>query len=342
MVRIIIKNKEDRTLLFTELSRNMNFKTWKEVAKFLKISRSMLGRYRTGSLTLPSRIFNKIIKAVPLETKVYFSKKILIKPDNWGQVKGGKTTYKNYKYIFERGRKIGLQKLLNRGPKYKFDINVPLSEDLCEFLGAFIGDGFTNKYGSSYIIQFTGHRTLDREYYYSFIIPFAQSFFGIKPHIFEEENTVRVSFYSKLLFELLTKRFKFPAGKKSKIIRIPDELLISKSFIAATLRGIFDTDGSIYFDKRSAYKSPYPKIEFHMHNTKILNQIKIYLEEFNLKVFLSKDRKVYLCGIDSLKLFISTIGIINSNHLTRIKRYYPNILKLNCKPGPGSSVGWSD
>ena len=55
--------------------------------------------------------------------------------------------------------------------KYDFEFNMPLSEELCEFLGCFIGDGFTNKYNRTGQTQFAGDSRFDQQYYKEIIIP---------------------------------------------------------------------------------------------------------------------------------------------------------------------------
>ena len=106
-----------------------------------------------------------------------------------------------------------------------FDINTPLSTELCEIVGLFIGDGFTNRYGSHYLIQFTGN-VLEEEYYTLFIIPRIYSLFDLKPYVKKEKdcNAIRINYNSKCFFKMFTERFKFNAGKKSKSVLIPEEI----------------------------------------------------------------------------------------------------------------------
>jgi len=58
----------------------------------------------------------------------------------------------------------GLQALLKLHDKHSFDINLGLSTKLCEFVGAFIGDGFTRQYHNHYLTQFTGDARYEEEY----------------------------------------------------------------------------------------------------------------------------------------------------------------------------------
>src|SRR5688572_19793280 len=81
-----------------------------------------------------------------------------------GRRKGGLATHARHPEIFEKGRLLGAKKLKMGELKYHFDLETPLTMELAELVGAFIGDGFTNKYGRMCETQFSGHKTLDRTY----------------------------------------------------------------------------------------------------------------------------------------------------------------------------------
>jgi hypothetical protein len=91
---------------------------------------------------------------------------------------------------------------------------MPLSEELCEFLGVIIGDGCTNKYGNLYHTQTAGDKILDKRYYSNNLDLICRNVFNIRPKIVVRERGIYMNIYSKRLFEMLTGRFKIPAGKK--------------------------------------------------------------------------------------------------------------------------------
>ena len=68
---------------------------------------------------------------------------------------------------------------------------------------------------------------------------------------------------SKKIFEFFTQRLNLPHGKgKGQKVRIPPEVLSSKwKIIARCIRGIVDTDGSLFFAKKKGCKERYPSIE---------------------------------------------------------------------------------
>src|SRR3989344_9008071 len=171
MDRIYFKNSQDCFKFFDDSRSGSKLNSWKALANQLKTTRCVLDNYRLRKLCLPEDRFYYLLKLIEEDKRNYFLKAIEKRDENWGQIKGGKITYSKHKHLFEVGRKIAIQ-FRRENVKYNFDINMPLSEDLCEFLGVVIGDGFTNKYdGRHYQTQIVGDKNLDSHYYYNKLSP---------------------------------------------------------------------------------------------------------------------------------------------------------------------------
>lgn len=319
--RVIFENDFDRTLFFQNVLKNSNFETWKSLRIYTEVCKAVFERYKNGCYTIPFNKYGKLSGFLSKEEQDWFNEKVIFVDDNWGQKKGGVTTYQKHKEIFTKGRRLALTVLPKL--KYNFDINLSLNKSICEFIGAFIGDGFTNKYGGHYLTQFTGDLRLDYEYYNKTIIPIVRSYFKVKPYIKKVDNTLRVNFCSKRLYELLTQRLKFPAGKKSYTVKIPQEILNSnKVLIAATLRGLYNTDGSIFFDKRLTYRKPYPRVYIKLINKELIKQVYLLLKSFGLKPTITKNEYVIqINGKEEVKKFLENVGFSNSRHLNRIEKW---------------------
>jgi len=115
---------------------------------------------------------------------------------------------------------------------------------LSELLGILAGDGHVSTL--KYQIHICGHKRLDREYIIGHVVPLVTSLFGTFPFIRENKATVYCRFYSKLAVLFLSSRFGIPLGKKKGRLRIPVAIRSRRSLLIAYLRGLFDTDGSIY------------------------------------------------------------------------------------------------
>lgn len=311
--RILFNSDKARLLFFEKFLESSEFNTWKEFYNSLDINRKTLDKYKTGRITLPESVFNKMISRLDQATIIYFKKNISYFDSNWGSVKGGKSTYEKHKEIFDKGREKAIEKIKSRAPR--FDINLQLNEELSHFIGLLIGDGFTNKYGRYYLTQFTGNKLKEKEYYEKIIIPRAVKLFGFSPKIIEELNTnaLRVNFYSIDLFNMITKRFEIEAGRKTRDVVIPTEILNSNSDnILSCIAGIFDAEGCLFFDKREQYKTPYPFISLNMKNPSLIKQISYIFKDHDIKHSISGNYKtLYVYGRNAVKDFLKKIKLLN-------------------------------
>lgn len=319
MDRIYFVDKEDR-IGFFEAIKKPNI-SWRKIAESINTNRSMLDLYRRGKLSIPENRFKVLIELIPERERQFFLKKMGKKRSNWGQVIGGKRAYKVNKKKFDEGRKKARKDVL----KYIFDINMDLNEDLCEFIGAIIGDGFTNKYTNFYQTQITGDNLFDSNYYHNKLKPICQNIFNISPKITKKRGWIRLNIYSKMLFEMLTKRFDIPAGKKCYTVTIPDEILKSEDkFIKATLRGMFDTDGGIGIDKREIYKKPYIRVNYTSSSPVLIDQIHKILKGYKINHSVHKKndapaKQIQINGEKNVQLFLKKIGFSNPRHLNKVK-----------------------
>ena len=206
--RVIFKDSTIRDKFFLELKQK--FGSWKNLGKHFKIYKSRLEEFRNGSRTIPQDKFLVFCNILSKNNQEYYLSRIILKDSNWGSIKGGKITYEKHREIFEIGRIIAL-----KNNTYIVDKNIKITSELCEFIGAFIGDGFTNRYGTHHIIQITGDSKLDQEYHKNTLIPIIKKISPkSNPALKYKNNTLRLNLYSKGVYELLTQRFKLKSGKK--------------------------------------------------------------------------------------------------------------------------------
>ncbi|MFQ6020883.1 MAG: hypothetical protein ACE5J4_02580 [Candidatus Aenigmatarchaeota archaeon] len=133
-----------------------------------------------------------------------------------------------------------------------------MNEELAELVGAFIGDGFYNVYNDSHNhMEFVGHKKFDKQYL-RYLATISEKYFRINPIFKFHSGALRLIIHSKVMNTFFL-NLNLPMGKKSDIIEIPQDLYNSK-YITNVIRGIFDTDGFVYLDKRKIYKQLYPRI----------------------------------------------------------------------------------
>ncbi len=207
--RVEFKSKNARDHFFLKLRDLKGANNWEELYSKMEIPRTMFHRYRYGQITVPFEMFEFVSSDLKVAEKRYFEERTLRRPANRGAVLGGTKTTKLHPEIFENGRKKGKEKLeeiRKRNPAYSFDLALPLSKELCEFIGAFIGDGFTNKYGRHYLVEITGDSAFDEEYLDHLAGNVFMLFDGLRARFFRVKNkrAIRMNFHSKQLFRLLT------------------------------------------------------------------------------------------------------------------------------------------
>lgn len=324
-----IKIREDilRRKLFENAKENVGG-TWESVQKYFKVTKSSLERYISGKVLMPEILFERLLIVVNEPDKSLILSNSEKLPDNHGCVLGGKRAYVINKKKFAEGRKKGIEatRRLRKIEKISFE-NVSLTPELCEVAGAFIGDGCFNLYKNKlYHVEFSGDRRYDLSYYLETILPIIKAIIPeINPHILfpkHQNNTLRVVLSSKKIFYLLKDFFGFVPGKKAHTIFIPSQILDSEVFIRATVRGIFDTDGCVFLDKRGAYKRPYPRITFQTVSKSLYLQLVFYLERhFKLYTSFNQKRQIYIIeiyGINQVKRWMSLIGFSNRRHLDKL------------------------
>ncbi len=201
-----------------------------------------------------------------------------------------------------------------------------LNSELCELVGAFIGDGYLSKYGKNgLVVGLTGNAILDEEYLKIHLVsivkrnfPFARPSFCYR----NDENTLQLRFYSLELADFLLS-LGFLPGIKTRTVKIPSIIEQDKQLLYATIRGIFDTDGCLFLDNRKKYKKPYPRITIQVASIPLISQLEKHLSsEFSLYVDKSnrdgKRNTLEIYGHKQLEKFLKQIGFSNKRHLSKL------------------------
>jgi intein/homing endonuclease len=209
-----------------------------------------------------------------------------------------------------------------------------ISTNLAEFAGIHAGDGHLHKRGNS--IEISGGIE-EKTYYDNYIIPLCNNLFNdnINGRHFKSKGTY--GFYStnkEMIYTLL--KLGFPKGKKTHTVDIPKKIMISKNknLKKAFIRGVFDTDGSLTFDKKiynsSLFKKNrnyYPRLIFNSVSKSLAQSFFSLVLELKFKATIHKIKPkkkteslkyvVQLVGYDNLEKWIAKIGISNPSKLSR-------------------------
>jgi ribonucleoside-diphosphate reductase alpha subunit len=190
-----------------------------------------------------------------------------------------------------------------------------LNEDLAELLGYYQGDGYLRDRDLGIIVS-----NIDED-----LINYWTEFFnkiGLKPTIEERKTSVKVMhIFSKRLerwFEI--NNLRKPQGNKGEGsfgAFIPEVVLRSKtSILKAFLRGLFEAEGTINFQKSGS-----PTVEMSTVSEKLAKSVHYSLESLGIKSSLVKVRpgtfgskpvfRVRPSTVEDVKLFLKDIGFIS-------------------------------
>lgn len=322
--RVKFESDSIRESFFNAVKAKGNFESWAELYKYFSKRGTLIQKYRFGQLLLPLDFYEQLQNILPAETRTFFKSKIIFLDGNWGRVKGGEITRAKYPKIFKIGRKIA-----HSTQEYSLGKGIELNKELCEFIGALIGDGFIGKYGRTHIVELIGNNTLDNQYLHYHKHNIEKMFEGVKGNLYElpTRHSLRVRFYSKQFYEFLIREFDFPTGVKCYSIKIPEIIITSdEKLIFATIRGIFDTDGCVFFDRRKAYKKSYPRVTMCTASQSLFFQLKEFLSRYFSLYAVPKSSELFsvkyeitIYGKKQLEKWMSLIGFSNERHLSKIR-----------------------
>jgi len=209
-----------------------------------------------------------------------------------------------------------------------------ISKELAEETGWHIGDGSMNTYKNrgkqKGFYQLRGHIEDDREHYEKRIKFLFKKLYNLDIKLREMPST-RVFGFQIWNDELVNfkKRLGLCLGKKFEI-EIPKIFLPEDELKKAVLRGIFDTDGGIYLEKKN--NKLYPRLAITTISFKLSEQLLKSLNEIGLRTTrhsqfyprgLNRKRTyvVVIRGVKMFHKFMKEISPKNSKHQRKYRKF---------------------
>lgn len=206
-------------------------------------------------------------------------------------------------------------------------INIPENcEKLAEFIGILLGDGNVHAFKKgkkigTYMVRIAGHSTNDFEYLTHHVAGLFKDLFGLNPKTYMQKgcNSVVVLVHSRLLVDFLIQSG-FKSGNKIKNqVSIPDWIIENDNYLRACLRGLIDTDGSIY---RMSQKDPQLiRMNFKNFNMRLLHSTR----EAFIKLGFHPSKIIcgnvfYISRQAEVVKYIKEIGFSNLKHKRRFQK----------------------
>ena len=215
-------------------------------------------------------------------------------------------------------------------------IKIKITSQLAEICGIHTGDGYLRNDGKRRELDISGN-VEEKPYYDHHVIPLFQEIFNIKIQgkFFPSRNTYGFVIRDRKIIEFMN-ILGFPFGKKTSIVEVPKVILNTNDKIIKSrfLRGLFDTDGSLTFDRRHKGKyiefkrkyHYYPRIILSTVSEKLNKQSSLLLKDLDIHHTLqtcepksaSNTRyRIWVLGKTQLQNWMKVVGIKNISKLTR-------------------------
>ena len=191
------------------------------------------------------------------------------------------------------------------------------NEELAEFVGIMMGDGGMSKYQATITLHH-----LDDSQYSEFVVTLIQRLFGYTPSIYHKpKKSVLDIVMSRIEIVDFLNTLGLPIGNKiSQCLDVPDWIRQNSTFAIACIRGLIDTDGSIF---THTYKSKgknysYKKLSFTSASESLVHTVYFLLSGLGFHPRISRNGKdVRLESISDVKRYFEIIGSDNPKHLNR-------------------------
>jgi intein/homing endonuclease len=294
-MRIRLQKGKQKELILTA-KRNL---TWKKLGEITNIPHKYLcNDLKNGRIYLPEIIYKKLCKVSQKNFDQFIIQKL---HDNWGKSKGG---------INSKGSTIQL-------PKINFN------EKLAELAGAILGDGNITWYKKGkkvgvYQIRIAGDLEKDKDYHTVYLRKLCKETLNLNARELKRENERFLDIYSKELVKLFISMGLKPGNKIKNQITIPEWIFQKTSYLKACIRGLIDTDGSIFRMSKRDHKLL--RINFTNHNITLLKDTrKAFISlGFNPSKIIN-NRQFLLSRQSEIKKYLKEIGFSNKKHINRLK-----------------------
>lgn len=249
---------------------------------------------------------NDISQHIDSEFKDYLYKGLNMSPE----------TFRKLEDLYEGTIKYE-EKDFRNGVSYKNRVEkIEKNERTAEFIGVLLGDGnltdFSYETDERYVTNYRIKVTVNEKE--RLLIEKVKELFydisGKEPSIYDVKGDkgYDIIVYSKDLIEELKKLGLKPGNKVKNQIGVPDWIKNDEKYIKNCLRGLIDTDGTIYTRGRDGYKV----VQFKNRSEPLLNDFAKMCEDLGIRTSSGGQYTVQVAAQDEVSKFIKIIEPIKS------------------------------
>lgn len=215
--------------------------------------------------------------------------------------------------VFARLVRLRLPIIRHKKPGYNnINLNIILprskSERLAEFIGMLLGDGHISK---TQVLVTLGKK----DKYAVYVASLMRSLFKARPKIFITRHSDKVVYFGSVKVSdwLLSQGMAY--NKTRAQIKIPAWIFKKKTFIQAAVRGLVDTDGSVY---RLRYGV---QISFTNSSKTLLKDFRKALLILGYNPSKISANSVYLTRKTDIARYLKEVGFKNNKHKERVQQF---------------------
>ena len=224
-----------------------------------------------------------------------------------GRIKGGRVSQQRRREDPEKYRRLGCN------VKKEF-ITPPYSESFAELVGIILGDGAISKYQ----VRVTLDRNRDREYA-DFVRRLWESILSERPSmtVREEDNTILLTLSGIGLVEMLEGVGMVKGDKIAHQVSFPQWIRENLAYSTACVRGLFDTDGGLYFHRKK--QRDYLGWCFCSASRPLLLDVANTLQKLDFDVKKSGARKLCMYNLMSISRYFEVVGSHNPKNIVKLE-----------------------
>lgn len=193
------------------------------------------------------------------------------------------------------------------------------STELAEFVGIMMGDGGI----TDYQLRITLNR-IDDKAYSEFVVKLIKKLFKLVPSIIHKpkDSVLDVTISRRELVRFCNEELGLVIGNKIRQqIDIPDWVQSKVQFQIACVRGLIDTDGSVFTHRYKVNGKwyAYKKLAFTSLSKPLAHSVHAILKALGLNPRLAQAKDVRLDSINDMKCYFQIVGSHNPKHLRRYR-----------------------
>lgn len=325
MPRIKFAKGAQARFLFA-IRKHLNL-SWPQLSERINIHPRCLSDWRRERYTLPKSVFNRLVE---LAGESIHIPRYRVLPDFWsiekaarkgglvvaekyggpgtpeGRVRGGRISQEQRRKYPEKYRQLGCN-------VKKVFAKPPHSEKLAELVGILLGDGAI----SNYQVRVTLDRNVDREYA-TFVRNLMYDVFGERPSFMErsEDNTIALTISGAGLVEVLEQVGLKRGNKIAHQIDFPKWTRSKRNYEIACVRGLFDTDGGLYFHHK--VQRNYLGWCFSSSSKPLLQSVMDILLSLGFNAKKAGENKIYMYSLEHISRYMNVVSSHNPKNFDKL------------------------